>query len=118
MPIRATLTMPPVKRLVALFAAYVLVLQALFAPGAQLRVALSRAPVLCTILGLQKPDGTKHALDVCATHCIAQASADGFVWTALVFLVTAFSGWTIIRHQPRRIPPRVAHVFHGRAPPR
>lgn len=119
MTIRAALTQPSFKRLIALTAAYVLALQVLFGAGAQLRVLLAETPGLCTILGFQQPDKPKHALDACAVHCVGHSSQDGAAVAAVVAaMLTGIAGWTLTQRKTRQPLPRAALAFRGRAPPR
>jgi hypothetical protein len=119
MTIRAALTRPSVKRLIALTAVYVLALQTLFGAGAQLRVLLAETPGLCTILGFQEPGQPKHAMDACTIHCAGHASQDSAaVAAAIAALLTGIAGWTLTQRQTRQCHLRPAFAFRGRAPPR
>jgi hypothetical protein len=118
MTIRAALTSPAVKRMIALTAVYVLALQALFGAGAQIRVLLAQSPGLCTILGYEEPGQPKHAQDACATHCVGHATQDGAAVAALAALILALSGWTLTQRRAQRLSPRMALAFQGRGPPR
>jgi hypothetical protein len=118
MPFRAALTHPAVKRLIALSVAYVLVMQALFGAGAQLRVLLSEAPGLCTLLGFQDPGQPKHAVDACAVHCVAQASGELAGLAALAALLLGIAGWTQTERRRAQVATRRAPAYWGRGPPR
>lgn len=118
MTIRAALTRPSVKRLIALTVVYVLALQALFGAAAQMRVLLSDAPGLCTILGFQGPDQPKHAPDACAVHCVAQISADMSGLAALAAATLALAGWSMSRTVTSPGPLRAVLAYRGRGPPR
>jgi hypothetical protein len=108
----------PVQRIVALLAAYVLALQALFSGGAQLRVLLSDAPGICTIIGFQDKDAPAHRLDVCAQHCVGHASLDAAGIWALASVLIGTAAWS--RISPRPVAPAVRPIsgYRGRAPPR
>lgn len=118
MPLRAALTNPSVKRLIALTVVYVLALQALFGAGAQLRVLLTETPGLCTILGFQEPEQPKHAMDACAIHCVGHAAADASALIAAAAMVLlAWSGAANAATLNRRAA-RPIRAFYGRGPPR
>lgn len=118
MPIRAALTIPAVKRVIALIAVYGLVLQALFGAGAQIRVLLTETAGLCTILGYQNPDQPKHAHDGCAIHCVGQAASDGAGLAAIAAIVMAVAVWGMTQRRAETRAPRLALAFQGRGPPR
>lgn len=108
---------PALKRVIALTAAYVLALQALFGAGGQVRVLLAETPGLCTILGFQQPDRPKHMGSSCALHCVSHASADATMAVAFAAIVLALAGWTRAQRRPQPFALRVALAFHGRGPP-
>lgn len=114
---RAAMTSPALKRVIALTAAYVLALQALFGAGGQIQVFLSENPGLCTILGFQEPGQPKHAADICALHCVSHASADATMAVAFAAIILALAGWTRAQRRPQPFALRVALAFHGRGPP-
>lgn len=107
-----------IQRVVALTAAYVLAIQALFSAGAQLRVLLAETPGLCTILGYDEPGKPKHALDACTVHCVGHAAGDSTGLAVTAALIVALTGWTLTQTPTRTMTPRLALAFRGRGPPR
>jgi hypothetical protein len=106
------------KRVIALMAVYVFVLQALFAGGAQIRVLLSDTPGICTLLGFEDNEKPAHRLDACAVHCVGHASADLSSVLAIAAAVIALAA--LLRPQALRPAPACvspALGFRGRAPP-
>jgi hypothetical protein len=106
------------RRIIALTAVYVLVLQSLFSAGAQLRVLLSESPGLCTILGYEGPGTPGHKLDVCAQHCVGHASLDSASLLSAAILLLGLSVWAPRAGLRPMTARKVALAYRGRAPPR
>jgi hypothetical protein len=107
----------PLKRFVALAVVYVLALQALFAGGSQLRLALAETPGICTLLGFEQPEKQRHRTDVCAQHCVAHASLDAVALFAIAATIIAMAVWQQGHAWPACAPVRLVAGFRGRGPP-